>query len=140
MKPLHAVAIASFALIAVATASPETPAALLDEEFKRLSPAQIEDDLGGEDADIEGAATNDCSTVIATTRKQYRIDWREQPQTVLGDTFIFVVSDDIKFAIVGDASRADQADALRSIANAMTFMTAKCRPVDPKAVTIVPVP
>ncbi len=92
--------------------------------------AQIEDDNNpGGDLQLVSMKSDGCKTVItgalitedsntAATRT-WTVDWAVPGSVAPGDTFIFIDVAPVKIAIVGDASKPDQAAKLSAMFAAM---------------------
>lgn len=88
--------------------------------------AVIEDDINP-DTKIISMKTTGCQTHVVAKARQWTIDWSKAEAVALEDTFVYVVAPPVKFAIVGDASKPDQAAKLRALAVAMREMAERCR-------------
>ncbi len=90
--------------------------------------AQIEDDNeAGDDSMLLSITTTDCQSVLVGTSRQWTIDWRKAEMVAPGDTFVFIDVPPVKLAIVGDASKPDQAAKLNALFTAMSDVGMRCR-------------
>jgi hypothetical protein len=89
--------------------------------------AVIEDDIHP-DTKLISMKTSKCKTLVVAAARQWTVDWSKAEAVALEDTFVYLLAPPVKFAIVGDASKADQAAKLRALARAMQTMAASCRP------------
>jgi hypothetical protein len=88
--------------------------------------AVIEDDIHS-DTKLLSIKTMRCRTRVVAAARAWTIDWSKAEAVVLEDTFIYVLAPPVKFAIVGDASKPDQAAKLRALTVAMQGMAVRCR-------------
>ena len=110
--------------------APPPPANVVDPigaAFARLSYAEIEDDLSSGDARIKAMVTKDCTTEMRAADKSWALNWRTVTEVGPGDTFVYVAGPGVQLAIVGDASKPDQAAALSALHMAMRAMRERCR-------------
>ena len=90
--------------------------------------AQIEDDVNpGGDSLLVSMKTTGCKTELIGSTRQWTIDWRKTEMVAPGDTFVFVDAPPVKLAIVGDASKPDQAAKLSALYAAMSAIGARCK-------------
>lgn len=90
--------------------------------------AEIEDD-NGPDFAMESIAGRGCTVTIAGHGHRWTIDMTNARAVTLGDTFVYVAAPPVALAIVGDASKPDQAAKLKGLATALTDLAARCRPI-----------
>jgi hypothetical protein len=89
--------------------------------------AVIEDDVNP-DTKLLSMKTTGCKTRVVAAAREWTIDWARAKAVTLEDTFVHVVAPPVKFAIVGDASKLDQAAKLRMLTRAMNVMAYYCKP------------
>jgi azurin len=90
--------------------------------------AQIEDDINpGDDSRLVSMKTTGCKTELIGSTRQWTIDWSKTEMVAPGDTFVFVDAPPVKLAIVGDASKPDQAAKLSALYAAMSVIGARCK-------------
>jgi hypothetical protein len=89
--------------------------------------AVIEDDIHP-DTKLISMKTKKCETRVVAAARQWTINWTKAETVALEDTFVYVVAPPVKFAIVGDASKPDQAAKLQMLTRAMRTMADLCRP------------
>ncbi len=93
--------------------------------------AQIEDDVNpGGDSRLVSMKTIGCKTELIGSTRQWTIDWRKTEMVAPGDTFVFVDAPPVKLAIVGDASKPDQAAKLNALYAAMSVIEERCKGLD----------
>ena len=88
--------------------------------------AQIEDD-NGPDAKMTSIRSRRCALAIAGEGKKWSVDMTKVEALSLADTFVYIATPPLKLAIVGDASKADQAAKLKALATALGEVAARCR-------------
>lgn len=88
--------------------------------------AEVEDDLSDKDAMLMRVETKACITTLHAATHRWTLDWRTIERVIPGDTFVFVAGPDVKLAIVGDASKPDQARKLSALLMAMRAMQGRC--------------
>jgi hypothetical protein len=88
--------------------------------------AVIEDDVHP-DTKLISMKSKGCQTLVVAAARKWTIDWSRAEAVSLEDTFVYVMAPPVKFAIVGDASKPNQAAKLRALAVAMQGMAERCR-------------
>lgn len=88
--------------------------------------AEIEDDNGGGSFMLVKSETSDCITRFIGATRIISFDWRKTNSVAPGDTFVFFSSGDVQFAVVGDASKIEQAQKLGSLLAASFAMIERC--------------
>ena len=82
--------------------------------------AQIEDDNNpGGDLQLVSMKSDGCVTTIMANGRNWTVDWAIPGRVEPADTFIFIDVPPVKIAIVGDASKPDQAEKLSALFYAM---------------------
>lgn len=90
--------------------------------------AEIEDD-NGPDAMMTAIASAGCTVTIGGVEgRRWTLDMTRTQAVALEDTFVYVAAGEAKLAIVGEASRPDQAAKLRALADALTALASRCTP------------
>jgi hypothetical protein len=92
--------------------------------------AEIEDDATHTDSSLLSMTTTGCRTRVLSEGHDWTIDWTKTELLAPEATFIFVQAPPVKFAIVGDASKPDQAQKLAALYTAMVAVASRCRPED----------
>ncbi len=95
--------------------------------FDGLSPVVVEDDLGRSELPLKAIVTKGCTTELIAETRRWTLRWPDIEQVGPGDTFVFVAGKGVKLAIVGDASKPDQAKKLGMLAAAMMAMRERCQ-------------
>lgn len=90
--------------------------------------AQIEDDNGGPDTMMTSITSQGCAVEITGKGKNWALDMTKVEALALEDTFVYVAAPPHKLAIVGDASKPDQAAKLKALATALGDIATRCRP------------
>ncbi|MGL5838530.1 MAG: hypothetical protein ACRCY3_08535 [Sphingorhabdus sp.] len=94
--------------------------------IKGLNPIEIEDDVGKADAPVKAIVTKGCKTAFKTGKGTIIVNWSRIEQLGPADTFVFVKAPGVQFALIGDASRPDQAKKLANVHAAMLAMAQRC--------------
>lgn len=103
----------------------------IGDAFKRLTYAEVEDDLSSSpDKALDAIETKDCVSEMRAGDRSWSLDWRKITTVGPGDTFVFVQGPGVQLAIVGDASKPDQAQALSALHMAMQAMRGRCGAAD----------
>lgn len=120
-----------FFMLAAAMQSP-SPDAAPDPIARALEGlvAVVEED-GQPDEPLLGMQTRGCETIVTAAGRRWTIDWRRSEGVALHDTFVFVSAPPVRLAIVGDASRPDQAAKLLALNEAMQAIAGRCRAARP---------
>ncbi len=92
-----------------------------------LSPAEIEDD-NGPDMPLVAMTSAGCRVEVVGRDARFAVDMTKVAALSLEDTFVFIESGPVRLAIVGDASKPDQAAKLAALATALTTITQRCTP------------
>ena len=112
--------------VLLALLAPALPAAdAIGRAAQGLSPAVVEED-GQPDRRLLSLPTTDFVMQMVADGRSYRIDWRAVDQVALEDTFVYVAAGTLRIAIVGDASRPDQARRLHDLSAAMQDRARAC--------------
>ncbi len=90
--------------------------------------AQIEDDNGGPDAMMTSITSQGCAVEITGKGRSWALDMTRVEALALEDTFVYIAATPQKLAIVGDASKTDQAAKLKALAAALSGIATRCRP------------
>lgn len=99
----------------------------IGDAFKRLTYAEVEDDLSSSpDKALDAIVTRECVSEMRAGDRSWSLDWRKITTVGPGDTFVFVQGPGVQLAIVGDASKPDQAQALSALMMAMQAMRGRC--------------
>ena len=70
--------------------------------------------------------TSGCTTRVTAEGRSWTVDWRKADAVALEDTFVFVSAPPVKLAIVGDASKPDQAAKLSALHLEMLAAARRC--------------
>ena len=116
------IALALALAVLAAQAAPADPIAAA---AAGLSPAEIEDD-NGPDMPLTAISSAGCMVTIIGRDAAFAVDMRQSAAVALEDTFVFVKAGTVQLAIVGDASRSDQAAKLKALATALVDLATKC--------------
>jgi hypothetical protein len=117
---------------------PPPPASLVDPIAAATDGliAEIEDDNGGGSFLLVKSETADCITRFIGATRIISFDWRKTNSVAPGDTFVFFSSVDVQFAVVGDASKIEQAQKLGSLLAASFAMIERCPKSDDPAESV----
>jgi hypothetical protein len=89
--------------------------------------AVIEDDINP-DTKLLSMKTTRCKTRVVAVAREWTIDWARAKAIALEDSFVYVLAPPVKFAIVADMNKPDQAAKLRMLTRAMQVMAYYCKP------------